>query len=112
MKLGQIAEELKLELLTAGMDLDREVSGAYVSDLLSDVMGRAAEGELWITLQSHANVVAIASLKELPAIVLVNGIRAEAPVLEKAMEEDIPVLVSGDSTFETAGKLFELLKRG
>lgn len=111
MTLATIARELGLELLNKGIDLERGVSGGYVSDLLSDVMGNAKEGEIWITLQAHANVVAIASLKELAAIVLVNGITPQPAVLQKASEEDIPVLSSSEGTFATAGKLFELLDK-
>ena len=82
-----------------------------MSDLLSDVMGNAREGEVWITLQSHLNVVAIASLKELAAIVLVKGIEPDEQVIRKASEEGIPILGTSKETFETAGKLFQILKR-
>ena len=67
MTIEQVARELDWKILNRETGLDREVTGGYVSDLLSDVMGHTSEGELWITLQSHANVVAIASLKELAA---------------------------------------------
>lgn len=105
----QLVEELGLEVLQGDAGLDRAITGGYVSDLLSDVMGHAREGEVWITLQSHANVVAIASLKELAAILLVKGIVPDAQVLKKAMEEGIPVLGSSKGTFETAGELFNIL---
>jgi hypothetical protein len=70
----EIVKTLDLKVYTGGEMATREVSGGYVSDLLSDVMGHAKEGEVWITLQSHANVVAIASMKEYAAILLVKGI--------------------------------------
>ena len=73
-------------------------------------MGHSKEGELWITLQSHVNVVAIASLKELSAIVLVKGIEPDPAVIEKAREEGIPLLGCDGGTFVTAGKLFQILK--
>ena len=82
-----------------------------MSDLLSDVMGFASEGELWITLQSHLKVVAIASLKELAAIILVKGIEPDEQVLSKASEEGIPILGTSNETFETAGKLFQMLNK-
>lgn len=112
MKLAEIIQELELAVYHGGSKLDEDVSGAYVSDLLSDVMGHAREGEVWITLQAHLNVVAIASLKELAAIVLVKGIKPGPDVLDKAMEEDIPLLGIADGTFETAGRLYEMLKGG
>ena len=109
MTVRQLAEELGWSVYTGNSNLERKVTGGYVSDLLSDVMGHAGEGEVWITLQSHMNVVAIASLKELSAILLVKGIEPDKQVLEKASEEGIPVLGTSGQTFETAGKLFHLL---
>ena len=107
--LNDIKEKLDLEVRCGEEDLQRPVTGGYVSDLLSDVMGNAAEGQVWITLQAHLNVVAIAALKELAAVVLVNGITPESSVLEKAGEEGVAVMVSKFSAFDTAGKLYEVL---
>lgn len=109
MTVKQIKDELGLTVFTGSVALDRHVKGGYVSDLLSDVMGHAMEGEVWITLQSHLNVVAIASLKELAAILLVKDIEPDALVLEKANEEGIPVLGTDKGAFVTAGKLYEIL---
>lgn len=89
--------------------MDQIIQGGYVSDLLSDVMGFAKEGEVWITLQSHLNVVAIASLKELSAIILVKGIVPGEAVIEKAKEEGIAILGSMEGTFETSGKMHQLI---
>ncbi len=109
MTVRQLVEEMGLSVYSGKTDLDKNITGAYVSDLLSDVMGHAREGEVWVTLQSHLNVVAIASLKELAAIVLVKGIEPGREVLEKASAEGIPVLGTTGQTFETAGKLFQIL---
>jgi predicted transcriptional regulator len=109
MKLSELVAKLGLTVYCGENLLDREVSGGYVSDLLSDVMGHAVEGECWITLQSHLNVIAIASLKELSAIILVKNIQAEENVITKAEEEEVPVLGTSDSTFVVAGKLFNML---
>ena len=109
MTVQQITDALKLRVFTRGLGLKKEDSGGYVSDLLSDVMGHSKEGELWVTLQSHMNVVAIASLKELSAIVLVKGIVPGADVIRKAIEEGIPLLGTDSGTFDTAGKLFKIL---
>jgi predicted transcriptional regulator len=111
MTVQEITEALNLAIYTAGAGMEREIEGGYVSDLLSDVMGFAREGEVWITLQSHVNVVAIASLKELAAIILVKDIKPDEAVLEKAEEEGIPVLGTGEETFVLSGKLFQLLNR-
>lgn len=112
MTIQQIAEALELTIYTTGTGLEREIGGGFVSDLLSNVMGNAREGEVWITLQSHANVVAIASLKELSAVIIVNGTEPDKAIVEKASEEGIPLLGTDEGTFNTAGTLFQLLNRG
>jgi len=110
MNVEEIVKVLGLEVYTNCDLVSRNVNGGYVSDLLSDVMGHAKEGEVWITLQSHINVVAIASMKELAAIVLVKGIEPGKEVVEKAEEEGIPLLGTMDDTFTLSGKLFQLLR--
>ena len=72
MTVRELATQLKLEVCCGAAGLDKEIKGGYTSDLLSDVMGNAREGNIWITLQTHKNIMAIASLKELAAIVLVK----------------------------------------
>ena len=73
-------------------------------------MGFAKEGDVWVTLQTHKNVMAIASLKELAAIVLVKGNKPEDDTLEAAIEEGIPILGTDKQTFETSGIIYEMLK--
>lgn len=104
-----IADRLGLEVICCRTELQKTVTGGYVSDLLSDVMGNAAEGEIWITLQSHLNVIAIASLKEISAVVLVKGIRPDARVVAKAEEEGIPILTAPGPAFEIVGKIYQIL---
>ncbi len=111
MILEEIVKNLGLKVFCGNKLLDREVHGAYVSDLLSDVMGNVSEGEVWITLQSHLNVVAIASLKEMSAVILVKNIVPDESVILKAEEKGIPILGSRASTFSIAGELFQLLNK-
>ena len=110
MILKEITEKLNLKVHSGADQLDKKVTGGYVSDLLSDVMGNANEGEVWITLQSHMNVVAIASLKELAAVILINGIVPDAAVVARAEEEKVSLLVSMEPAFVVAGKLYNFLK--
>ena len=100
MKLREIKESLNLKVYLGEDLLDREVTGGYASDLLSDVMGHASEGELWITLQTHKNVVGVASLKDLSAIILVKGFTPEKDTLELAENESIPVLGTDMQTLD------------
>ncbi|MDP2115655.1 MAG: DRTGG domain-containing protein [Bacteroidota bacterium] len=108
MKVSEIVEKLDLKVYSGQKGLDREISGGYVSDLLSDVMGNAREGEVWITLQVHQNVMAIASLKDLAAVILVNNLEPLENTVRHSNDENIPVLGTSLSTFEIAGKLYQL----
>lgn len=109
MKLKEIINELQLEVLTDVSLEERTVEGAYVSDLLSDVMGNADEGQVWLTLQTHTNIVAVASLKEMSAILLVNNNKPTEETLKAANEKEVPILSSSLDTFTLAGKLFKLI---
>ncbi len=109
MELKTIVETLNLNVETTRGDLSREVSGIYVSDLLSDVLAHAKEDELWVTLQGHPNIIAVASMKDLSGIVLVNGRTPEDETLRKANEEEIPIMTTEMPSFQLAGKLYGLL---
>jgi hypothetical protein len=90
----------------------REVRGGYASDLLSDVMGNSREGDLWVTLQKHVNIVAVAHLNGLAGIVLVNGRRPEPDTAARAEEERIPIISTDLPAFDVAGILHGLGIRG
>jgi len=111
MKVNDIITILNLKVFGGSQGLDREITGGYTSDLLSDVMGHADTGKIWITLQTHKNVVAIASLKDLAAVIIIKGLEPDADMLAQAEEEGIPVLGTEDQAFETTGKLFNILSR-
>lgn len=111
MKLKEVIGSLDLEVFYVSNPEGKTVSGGYVSDLLSDVMGNAEKNEVWITMQSHMNVVAIASLKELSAVIFVGGIEPAEAVVRKAEEEGIALLGTKLPTFSIAGRLYQLLER-
>jgi serine kinase of HPr protein (carbohydrate metabolism regulator) len=110
MTVKQLKEKLGLKVFGGEQGLANEISGGYVSDLLSDVMGNSDTGQVWITLQTHKNVMAIASLKDLAAIILVKNHEPEEDTLAQSNEEGIPLLGTDMSTFELSGKIYELLK--
>jgi hypothetical protein len=112
MKLSDIVKEFGLEVKAGSGSLDQEVTGGYVSDLLSDVLAHAEDGVLWVTLHIHQNIVAVASHKGLSGIVLVQGRQPEKDTVKKAEEEKIPILVSGLSAFELVGRLYKAGIRG
>ena len=110
MKVSDLVEKFGLKVFSGEAGLKNEVTGGYVSDLFSDVMGNAAEGEVWITLQSHQNVMAIASLKDLAAVILVKGFEPDEDTAEHSNEEGIPVLGTEMGTFTITGQLYDTLK--
>ncbi|MCQ2283606.1 MAG: serine kinase [Bacteroidales bacterium] len=109
MTVKELIEKMNLTVFCGEENLETEIQGGYVSDLLSDVMGFAKEGNVWVTLQTHKNVIAIASLKELACVLLVKGNKPDDDMLEQAKEEGIPVLGTTEQTFETAGRIYQLL---
>ena len=86
-------------------DSEREVSGAYVGDLLSWVMGRAQEDNAWITIMSNINVVAVASLSDVACVILAEGVTFDDELANTAEQKGINVLKSPLPAFETAAKL-------
>lgn len=109
MTVEEIVRLLDLRVFSGSEGLNREIDGGYTSDLLSDVMGNADSGMVWITLQTHINIMAIASLKELSAIILVKGLEPEENTLAQSNNEGIPILGTSLQTFEISGKLYKLL---
>ncbi|MBF6627865.1 MAG: serine kinase [Proteiniphilum sp.] len=109
--LKQLIEEMNFECLSGKAHLERPAHAAYASDLLSDVMGKAQAGMLWVTSQVHKNIVAVASLKELSAIIVVNERRIDPEVLEHAEGEEVVIIASGLPAFETIGMLYKYLEK-
>ena len=111
MTVSDIVEQLGLKVISGEKGLAKQVNGAYVSDLLSDVMGNVNEGQIWITLQTHKNVMAIASLKEVSAVIVVKGLQPSSECEEQSNEEDIPILSTDLGTFDISGKLYSVLTK-
>ena len=112
MVVNDIVNKLDLKIFNKNANLSLEVTGGFVGDLLSHVMGNSDEGQVWVTVQTHKNVLAIASLNDLSAIILIDNQLPDPKMLEAAEEEGIPVLGCDKSAFELGGKLFELLETG
>ncbi len=81
---------------------DKEVSGAYVGDLLSWVMGRASTGNVWITIMSNINIVAVATLSDVSCILLAEGVTLTEDVISLANSKSINILSSQASAYECA----------
>ena len=109
MKLIDLIDKAGLRLYSESVSVETEVTGGYTSDLLSDVMGRSKAGQVWITLQNHLNVIAVASLRDLAAVVLVNGQEPVPEVLQKAREEGIPLLGTNEDAFTVSARIYQAL---
>lgn len=107
MRVREMAQRAELEVKTGGDGLDAEVTGGYAGDLLSGVMANAKEGDAWVTWHVHPNIVAVALVGKLAAIILVSGREPEEETLQKAEQESVPILISKLPAFETILRLHE-----
>ncbi|MGE5550989.1 MAG: serine kinase [Bacteroidota bacterium] len=107
MTLSEMAARLSLEPLVPG-EPERQVTGAYVSDLLSDVMAHARADAVWVTIQIHQNVVAVASLLNLAAVIIAGGLRPAEETVAKARAVGLPLYAAKENSFLVAGRLYEL----
>jgi len=110
MTLKEVVEKLGLSALTQELANDTEISGAYTCDLLSDVMANGKPGNLWITMQTHQNILAVVRLKDLAGIIVVNGRQPDGDTIEKAADEKVSILGTGESAFSISGRLYRLLE--
>ncbi len=95
MKVSELLYDSRFRLLSTAVDTEsKEVSGLYVGDLLSFVMSKAKQNEVWLTVQTHPNIIAIASLLELSAIVVVEGVEVPQETIELANEKGVVLIVS------------------
>jgi len=109
MNLQQIITELNLNVLTEPKDFSVIIpTGGYAADLLSCVMSGAVHGSLWVTLQAHSNIVAVAALLELSAVVITEGAMADEPTILKANAEGITLLSTEQPTYPIVGRLWEM----
>jgi predicted transcriptional regulator len=106
MKAQELVERFGLEVAAGAGGLERLVKGGYCGDLLSEVMANAPIGCAWLTIQVHQNIVAVAVLREMAAIILVGGNTPDEGTRARADEEGIPVLLASSDAFSMAGKLY------
>ena len=109
MKVCDIAEKLSLKSLSVA-DSSREVSGVYIGDLLSWVMGRAESGDAWITIMSNINIVAVASLADVACIILAEGVVPDENVVTTALQKGINIYTTEKTAYQLAAALAECLQ--
>ena len=108
MTVRELSDKLNLKVLYEG-EMGREITGCYIGDLLSWVMGRAQAGNVWITIMTNMNVVAVAVLADVACVLLPENAELDQEALKKAEMQDVVVLQSQETAFELAGKLSKLL---
>ncbi len=108
MTVKELSDRLSLKVLNEA-DTSREIHGAYTGDLLSWVMGRAKSDNVWITIMSNVNVVAVASLCDVSVVILSESSTLDADALEKAVMQEINVYSSELTSFELCCKVAELI---
>lgn len=107
--LATIIDNLELKVLTTEKDFSQiSVQNGYTSDLLSCVMAGAPNQSIWVTIQAHNNIVAVAALLELSAIIITEGAMPDPATINKANEESITLLQTEQNSFQAVGKLWEL----
>lgn len=107
MKVSELADALDLRLITQDGYDDREVTGCYIGDLLSWVMGRANPGDAWITIMSNINIAAVASLSDAACVILAEGVEPDPGVKERCDMQDIIILGSDKTAYELAAGYYK-----
>lgn len=108
MKVSELKDRLNLHAVTLP-EPDREVNGVYIGDLLSFVMGRAHEGNIWITIMSNINVMAVATLVNTSCILLAEGVSLDEEVIKTANEKSINILGTDKTAYEIAVEISRLV---
>ena len=106
MRVSELVEKFDLEVAAGKSGLDREIRDGYCCDLLSEVMGNAPEGCAWMTVQGHQNIIAVAVLRNMAAIIITGGQAPDNETIKKADHEGIPILQWPGSSYSLAGRLF------
>ena len=107
MTINELSDKLGLEKLSDGPE--REVASCYISDLLSRVLGGCKEDDIWITVQSSINMVAVAVMTEVSCVILPEGLTAPDNVVEKANEEGLTIFSSKETAYALATQISRIL---
>jgi serine kinase of HPr protein (carbohydrate metabolism regulator) len=102
----EFVDRFNLHVAAGQNALDRQIQGGYCGDLLSDVMANAPTGCIWLTVQTHQNIINVAVLHEMAAIVLTGGQTPDQETVDRADQEGVPLLMSPQSAYDLAGQAF------
>ncbi len=99
--------QAKLNLKALNDVNDKEIEGAFISDMVSDVMAGAQPGNIWVTVQTHKNIIAAANLVDIPAIIVVRGKQIPEDTLQMADRVGVTVFSTDLDSYSIATKLYE-----
>lgn len=108
MKISELVSKLSLEVLSMP-DPDAEVIGGYSGDLLSWVMGRAEQGCVWVTIMTNINIIAVASLVGVSAVIVAENAEIDDSIIQKANEQNINLIRSAKASFETIADMSKII---
>ena len=108
MTVQDLVTAVPLTVVSGQNALARNVTGGYTSDLLSNVMGQAQQGNVWVTMQGHQNIIAVASLSGLAAVIVAGGSQPDQEAMKKAESEGVILLTSPLGSFEVVGRLHRM----
>lgn len=106
-----LVDELKMDILAGNTSSDREVYGAYPCDLLSWVMANINENCVWVTVHTHVNIIAVASLTGIPCIIIPENIKIEPYTVEKANDEGVTLLGTSMNSYEICTSIYDLIRK-
>ncbi|WP_341444351.1 DRTGG domain-containing protein [Petroclostridium xylanilyticum] len=109
MTVKELVHQFNLKIVAGGEDMEKEVQGCYICDLLSWVMTHAQKGNIWITVQTNVNIIAVAVLTEVACIIIPEDIEIDAQTIAKANQQNIPVLSSSLNSFQLASILKDFI---
>ena len=108
MKISDLVKFGEYEILTNPDYEDKEITVCYIRDLLSWVMGRANSGDMWITVMSNINIVAVATLSDASCIVLAEDVDVESGIIDKANSQNVVILKTAKTSYEAAVDYYKL----
>lgn len=109
-KIENLVENLQLEIVSKSIDITGiNMSGVYIGDLLSWVMGNIKPGDAWITIQTHVNIVAVAALGDASCIIIPENAEIDESTIQKSEEQNIPIFRSNLTAYELACKISRLI---
>ncbi|MCK4757682.1 MAG: iron-sulfur binding hydrogenase [Thermoplasmata archaeon] len=108
MKLTEIIAKLGLKNINKKpIDGDMDIRHGYCCDLLSNVLSSTPSDSIWMTIQSHLNIIGVATMTDIPAVIICEGFDVPDNVIDKADEENIAIFKSQENAYQLSGKLYE-----